>query len=745
MKKLFIFILLVISSVLHALPLQVDSTGAITGPVTSAQFTARISSALTSADAVTFTGDSMTLGNALPAGQSYPEALHLLSNFSAVTSWSNVAVGGRSITNLISAYAAEVYPRRPAGLGVTRSYLFLWTGTTNYASADLETNWTNISSYMTTAKADGFTLIVITIPRRTSPPSATGDYEAKRQILNDRMRLSDIPYMVIDADKIFTNGIENTDVSIDGTHLSYNSNKRLAQYINSIWPLGDPHSFGASPIFEKVSIGGTEPNACAALDISSTTKGVRLSPMTTAQRNAISSPVTGLTVFDTTLGALVSYVSSAWKAVVSGVGDEITFANFSLVTMSDNTRKAFLTVLGNFPAATPNIVHVSKSGDATNTRTLISPYNPWRPFAGPEAAKAAASSGDTIIVEPGSYTVTTTLAKDGVNWRGFVGTVINSTTPGLALFDDGGVNMQFSVSGFGELDSLGAGGAICKITNGGSTVGFDQILFANGDKGYWCNGGNVVGEIGGVIANNYEAILTDGGGYTDLFAHSAVTYGSTAAISCPDGTQYVKSFIVSSDGGDGVSCGASGYQLFTGEYVHGDNAAFSNAGGTQYGTGELTTGSTYSVSNSGGESYITTQLASGSVSTLSGTGEIKLTAQEINGQILGGSNASSVIDVTCPDHHSAAATGVEVDAGKVFLTGTFKSTGTAGVAVNLAGTSSKLILRDAVLVSDSAASYSISKTTGSPTIKVYQAVGNKAVQAGITQQVGTVLVDSNVE
>jgi len=743
MKKLFIFILLVISSVLHALPLQVDSTGAITGPVTSAQFTARISSALTSADAVTFTGDSMTLGNALPAGQSYPEALHLLSNFSAVTSWSNVAVGGRSITNLISAYAAEVYPRRPAGLGVTRSYLFLWTGTTNYASADLETNWTNISSYMTTAKADGFTLIVITIPRRTSPPFATGDYEAKRQILNDRMRLSDIPYMVIDADKIFTNGIENTDVSIDGTHLSYASNKRLAQYINSIWPLGDPHSFGASPIFEKVSIGGTEPNACAALDISSTTKGVRLSPMTTAQRNAISSPVTGLTVFDTTLGALVSYVSSAWKSIVSGVGDEITFANFSVITMADNTRRAFLNVLGNF--TTTQVIFVSQSGDATDTRTGISVYNPWRPFASLSAAKTAATSGDVIHVEPGTYTVTSSIAKNGVSWEGTVYTVISCTTAGVSIFDDGGSSMSFNVSNFGALESTGSGGSVAKATHVSSVMNFYGVVNASGDIGLWVNGGRMTGNIISVSSNNGVAVLTDGGGSMDMRFYSAVTYGSGAAVSCPNGVQYVYAEQASSDGGVGVSCGASGTQYYTGCIAHGDDTGATNSGGTQYISVKILDGNSYSASNSGGDSYIETQRSHGNISTLSGTGELKITAQEINGVILGGSNAASILDVTCPNQSVNSINAVEVDAGKVFLTGTFKSTAASGVAVNLVGTSSKLILRNAVLVSDSAASYSISKTTGSPTIKVYQAVGNKAVEAGITQQVGTVLVDSNVE
>ena len=57
------------------------------------------------------------------------------------------------------------------------------------------------------------------------------------------------------------------------------------------------------------------PDASSQLDVSSTTKGFLPPRMTTTQRNAISSPATGLVVYDTTVDALYVYNGSAWVGV----------------------------------------------------------------------------------------------------------------------------------------------------------------------------------------------------------------------------------------------------------------------------------------------------------------------------------------------------------------------------------------------------------------------------------------------
>ncbi len=65
----------------------------------------------------------------------------------------------------------------------------------------------------------------------------------------------------------------------------------------------------------NVGIGTASPAASAALDISSTTKGLLVPRMTASQRTSIANPAKGLLVYDIDLNALYDYNGSAWSAV----------------------------------------------------------------------------------------------------------------------------------------------------------------------------------------------------------------------------------------------------------------------------------------------------------------------------------------------------------------------------------------------------------------------------------------------
>lgn len=67
----------------------------------------------------------------------------------------------------------------------------------------------------------------------------------------------------------------------------------------------------------STGINTSSPNASAILDVTSTTKGFLPPRLTTTQKNAISTPATGLVVFDTTLAKLCVYTGSAWETVTS--------------------------------------------------------------------------------------------------------------------------------------------------------------------------------------------------------------------------------------------------------------------------------------------------------------------------------------------------------------------------------------------------------------------------------------------
>jgi hypothetical protein len=62
----------------------------------------------------------------------------------------------------------------------------------------------------------------------------------------------------------------------------------------------------------NVGIGTTSPNAAALLDVASTTSGFLPPRMTTAQRDAITSPPNGLLLYDTTTNKLQVRAGGAW-------------------------------------------------------------------------------------------------------------------------------------------------------------------------------------------------------------------------------------------------------------------------------------------------------------------------------------------------------------------------------------------------------------------------------------------------
>jgi hypothetical protein len=78
---------------------------------------------------------------------------------------------------------------------------------------------------------------------------------------------------------------------------------------------------------------GAAPNASAMLDISSTTSGILIPRMTTAQRTAIAGPVQGLRVYDTSTNTFWYYSGSAWVQELSATSGWALAGN--VVTAAD--------------------------------------------------------------------------------------------------------------------------------------------------------------------------------------------------------------------------------------------------------------------------------------------------------------------------------------------------------------------------------------------------------------------------
>lgn len=92
---------------------------------------------------------------------------------------------------------------------------------------------------------------------------------------------------------------------------------------------------------------GAAPAASAMLDISSTTSGILIPRMTTAQRTAIAAPATGLLVYDNTVGGFYYFDGTVWLPLLNSstgwnvTGNTVTAANNILGSLNAQAVRFF--------------------------------------------------------------------------------------------------------------------------------------------------------------------------------------------------------------------------------------------------------------------------------------------------------------------------------------------------------------------------------------------------------------------
>jgi len=95
--------------------------------------------------------------------------------------------------------------------------------------------------------------------------------------------------------------------------------------VNGNLSVGASYTGTAAPVNGAIiqgtlGLGTSNPSNSAALDISSTTKGILIPRLTTVERTDITSPATGLMVYDTNDGAFYYYNGTTWVKIGFGVG-----------------------------------------------------------------------------------------------------------------------------------------------------------------------------------------------------------------------------------------------------------------------------------------------------------------------------------------------------------------------------------------------------------------------------------------
>jgi len=78
-------------------------------------------------------------------------------------------------------------------------------------------------------------------------------------------------------------------------------------------------TFSAQAQTGGVGIGTTAPDASAALDVSSSSKGLLLPRLSRTQRDAIAAPATGLTIYNTDTNKLNTWNGTSWEEALGTV------------------------------------------------------------------------------------------------------------------------------------------------------------------------------------------------------------------------------------------------------------------------------------------------------------------------------------------------------------------------------------------------------------------------------------------
>jgi hypothetical protein len=104
--------------------------------------------------------------------------------------------------------------------------------------------------------------------------------------------------------------------------------------------------FKINAFAQSVGVGTNTPNSSAMLDVSSTTKGMLVPRMTTAQRTAIASPANGLITYDTDTKSVWYFNGTSWINMVAG-GGGFTLPYSQTVNMSGTVFQLENTGTGN--------------------------------------------------------------------------------------------------------------------------------------------------------------------------------------------------------------------------------------------------------------------------------------------------------------------------------------------------------------------------------------------------------------
>ncbi len=187
-----------------------------------------------------FEGDSITAGFGVSAGLDWPSQLMSLSNFTGKGTKVNSAVNGSNIATMTARYAASVYPYRPAATGkpailmidIGTNDIFTFGGAGHTGAA----TFSDLSTYIATAKADGFKIWSLTlIDRLISGTQWSIRDRLEAHEFNRLLRESTTTWdRLVDIAPVFPDNSDTTIYQADNIHPNSTGAANFALLVNEL-------------------------------------------------------------------------------------------------------------------------------------------------------------------------------------------------------------------------------------------------------------------------------------------------------------------------------------------------------------------------------------------------------------------------------------------------------------------------------------------------------------------------------
>ncbi|MDD2964015.1 MAG: tail fiber protein [Bacteroidales bacterium] len=313
--------------------------------------------------------------------------------------------------------------------------------------------------------------------------------------------------------------------------------------------------FSASGLAQNVGINsdGSTPNASAMLDVKSTNSGILIPRMTATQKGGISSPATGLLVYQTDGAAgFYYYTGSAWTMLGTGSGN----GTVTSVATGTGLEGGPVTTTGTISLANTTVTAGSY------TRATITVDAQGRITAAGDGAAVNLTSGVTgtlPIANGGTGATTAAAARTGLGATTLGGNMFTLTDPSAITFPR--FNANNTVSALTAADfrtAIGAG-------SGSGTV--TSIATGNGITGGTITSTGTLGLTGQALAlhnlANNGLIARTGSG--TVSARTLTASGNGISVSNGDG--------VSGNPTVSLSIGTGATQVAAGDHTHSDLGA----------------------------------------------------------------------------------------------------------------------------------------------------------------------------